>query len=54
MEVSAHYLRDRPGLGDHLSTAHIRKMGLRMFFSDERNTDIARRMELGSPRSYRR
>ena len=48
VEVSAHYLRDRLGLGAHLSTAHIRKMGLRMFFSDERNTDIARRMELGS------
>jgi flavin-dependent dehydrogenase len=48
VEVSAHYLRDRLGLGDHLSTAHIRKMGLRMFFSHERNTDIAQRMELGS------
>ena len=33
VEVSAHYLRDRLGLGDHLSTSHIRKMGLRMFFS---------------------
>ncbi len=48
VEVSAHYLRDRLGLGDHLSTAHIRKMGLRMFFSHEKNTDIAQRMELGS------
>lgn len=48
VEVSAHYLRDRLGLGDHLSTAHIRKMGLRMFFSHDRNADIAQRMELGS------
>lgn len=48
VEVSAHYLRDRLGLGNHLSTAHIRKMGLRMFFSDDRNTDIAQRVELGS------
>lgn len=48
VEVSAHYLRDRLGLGDHLSTAHIRKMGLRMFFSHGRNADIAQRMELGS------
>ena len=48
VEVSAHYLRDRLGLGDHLSTAQIRKMGLRMFFSDGTNTDIAARMELGS------
>ena len=48
VEVSAHYLRDRLGLGDHLATSHIRKMGLRMFFSDDRNTDIAQRLELGS------
>jgi flavin-dependent dehydrogenase len=48
VEVSAHYLRDRLGLGEHLSTSHIRKMGLRMFFSHERNSDIASRMELGS------
>ena len=48
VEVSAHYLRDRLGLGEHLNTAQIRKMGLRMFFSDDHNTDIAQRMELGS------
>lgn len=47
VEVSAHYLRDRLGLGEHLQSAHIRKMGLRMFFSHGRNTDIASRMELG-------
>lgn len=48
VEVSAHYLRERLGLGDHLSTAQIRKMGLRMFFSHNGNTDIASRVELGS------
>ena len=48
VEVSAHYLRDRLGLAEHLNTSQIRKMGLRMFFSDETNTDIARRVELGS------
>jgi 2-polyprenyl-6-methoxyphenol hydroxylase-like FAD-dependent oxidoreductase len=48
VEVSAHYLRDRLGLSDHLQSSQIRKMGLRMFFSHEGNTDIARRMELGS------
>jgi flavin-dependent dehydrogenase len=48
VEVSAHYLRDRLGLGEHLRTAQIRKMGLRMFFSHGANTDIAARMELGS------
>ncbi|MGE2722437.1 NAD(P)/FAD-dependent oxidoreductase [Mycolicibacterium celeriflavum] len=48
VEVSAHYLRERLGLGDHLSTAQVRKMGLRMFFSHNGNTDIASRVELGS------
>ena len=48
VEVSAHYLRDRLGLGDHLQSSQLRKMGLRMFFSHDGNTDIAQRMELGS------
>ncbi|KUI47965.1 halogenase [Mycobacterium sp. GA-1199] len=48
VEVSAHYLRERLGLADHLSTAQIRKMGLRMFFSHDGNTDITSRVELGS------
>ncbi len=48
VEVSAHYLRDRLGLADHLQTSQLRKMGLRMFFSNDANTDIAARMELGS------
>lgn len=48
VEVSAHYLRDRLGMADHLRTSQIRKMGLRMFFSREGNTDITRRVELGS------
>ena len=48
VEVSAHYLRDRLGLGDHLQSSQLRKMGLRMFFSHNGNTDIAERMELGS------
>jgi 2-polyprenyl-6-methoxyphenol hydroxylase-like FAD-dependent oxidoreductase len=48
VEISAQYLRDRLELADHLNTAQIRKMGLRMFFSHDGNTDIARRMELGS------
>ncbi|MCV7366031.1 halogenase [Mycolicibacterium duvalii] len=48
VEVSAHYLRDRLGLGEHLNTSHIRKMGLRMFLSHNGNTDISQRMEVGS------
>lgn len=48
VEVSAHYLRDRLGLADHLTSSQLRKMGLRMFFSNSGNTDIAQRIELGS------
>jgi flavin-dependent dehydrogenase len=48
VEISAHYLRERIGLDDHLQAAQLRKMGLRMFFSHDANTDIAQRMELGS------
>jgi flavin-dependent dehydrogenase len=48
VEVSAHYLRDRLGLADHLHSSQIRKMGLRMFFTQGGNVDIARRTELGS------
>ena len=48
VEIAAHYLRDRLGLADHLNTSQIRKMGLRMFFSHNGNSDIAQRTELGS------
>jgi flavin-dependent dehydrogenase len=48
VEISAQYLRDRLELADHLNTAQLRKMGLRMFFSHDGNSDIARRLELGS------
>lgn len=50
VEVSAHYLRERLGLAEHLQSSQIRKMGLRMFFSREGNVDIAERLELGSSR----
>src|SRR5690349_24166957 len=33
VEVSALYFGERLGLADHLKSAQIRKMGLRMFFS---------------------
>jgi 2-polyprenyl-6-methoxyphenol hydroxylase-like FAD-dependent oxidoreductase len=48
VEIAAQYLRDRLELADHLNTSQLRKMGLRMFFSDAGNADIAQRMELGS------
>ncbi|GFG66667.1 halogenase [Mycobacterium kubicae] len=50
VEISAHYLRDRIGLADHLHTSQLRKMGLRMFFSHNGNDDIGQRVELGSSR----
>jgi flavin-dependent dehydrogenase len=48
VEIAAQYLRDRLELADHLNTSQLRKMGLRMFFSNDGNADIVRRMELGS------
>jgi 2-polyprenyl-6-methoxyphenol hydroxylase-like FAD-dependent oxidoreductase len=48
VEIAAHYLRDILGLGEHLETQQIRKFGLRMFFSNENDTAIAERVELGS------
>ncbi|MCV7423897.1 tryptophan 7-halogenase [Mycobacterium yunnanensis] len=48
VEVSALYLGERLGLADHLKSSQIRKMGLRMFFTHDDNTDITQRMEVGS------
>ncbi|MDF0531687.1 tryptophan 7-halogenase [Tsukamurella sp. 8F] len=48
VEIAAHYLRETMGLREHLETRQIRKFGLRMFFSTDDNTDIGRRVELGS------
>jgi flavin-dependent dehydrogenase len=47
VEISAHYLRDIIGLGEHLKAQHLNKFGLRMFFSYGDNRDIARRVEYG-------
>ncbi|MEO7019917.1 MAG: tryptophan 7-halogenase [Ktedonobacteraceae bacterium] len=48
VEIAAHYLRDILGLDEHLQTQQVRKFGLRMFFSNDGNHDIAQRVELGS------
>lgn len=47
VELGAHYLRDVLGLDDHLQTQQLRKFGLRIFFSADDNSDIARRVEYG-------
>jgi 2-polyprenyl-6-methoxyphenol hydroxylase-like FAD-dependent oxidoreductase len=47
VEIAAHYLRDVLGLEEHLRTQQLNKFGLRMFFSNNGNQDITRRVELG-------
>lgn len=51
VEIGAHYLRDILGMRDHLQSRQIRKFGLRMFFADADNQDLARRVELGPTQS---
>lgn len=46
VEIGADYFDNTLGLRDHLDTAHIRKFGLRYFFSDGRS-DIENISELG-------
>jgi flavin-dependent dehydrogenase len=48
VEIAARYLRDVLDLDEHLQTQQVRKFGLRMFFSADRNEDITQRVELGS------
>jgi flavin-dependent dehydrogenase len=48
VEIGAHYLREILGMKDHLEGEQLRKFGLRMFFADHDNQDIARRVEIGS------
>ena len=47
VEIQAHYLRDILGLEEYLQREQLRKFGLRMFFSNNGNQDISRRVEYG-------
>lgn len=47
VEGGTHYFADILGLAPYLETEQLRKSGLRFYFSDGRNTDITRRVELG-------
>src|ERR1700693_3638723 len=47
VEIQAHYLRDVLGLQEHLDEQQLHKLGLRMFFSHDGNTDITERAEYG-------
>ncbi|MDN5898487.1 MAG: NAD(P)/FAD-dependent oxidoreductase [Brachybacterium sp.] len=54
VDISAHYLRETLQLGEHLDGDQLEKFGMRFFFSQGNNNDIARRVELGhsdQPRS---
>jgi flavin-dependent dehydrogenase len=48
VEGGAHYFREVLGLKSYLDAEQLPKSGLRWFFSDDSNTDIARRVEYGA------
>jgi flavin-dependent dehydrogenase len=47
IEGAAHYYGTVLGLREYLETQQLLKPGLRFYYSDHRNDDIARRLELG-------
>jgi len=47
VEIGAHYFQKILGLEPHLRSAQLEKLGLRYFFPNDGNTDIATRVELG-------
>jgi flavin-dependent dehydrogenase len=49
VEIGAHYFHAVLGLEPHLRSAHLEKLGLRYFFPQGDNRDLARRVELGPP-----
>ena len=51
VEIGAHYFHHVLGLEPLLRAEHLEKLGLRYFFPQGRNGDIARRVELG-PRDF--
>ncbi|MCE7984894.1 MAG: halogenase [Caldilinea sp. CFX5] len=48
VELGSYYLRRVVNMEEHLETQHLRKAGLRFFFTAGDNRDITRRVELGS------
>jgi flavin-dependent dehydrogenase len=50
VELSAQYFANVVGMKSHLQSDENPKAGLRFFFPDDGNNDIARRVEWGSPR----
>jgi flavin-dependent dehydrogenase len=48
VELAAHYFSEVLGLGHHLKTEQLRKLGTRFFFSEGRNESVESRVELGT------
>lgn len=48
VELAAHYFSKVLGLEDHLRGEQLRKLGIRLFFSSDRNDRIEDRVEMGS------
>ncbi|RJQ75659.1 NAD(P)/FAD-dependent oxidoreductase [Pseudonocardiaceae bacterium YIM PH 21723] len=54
VDIAAHYMRDVLKIEPHINDRQLEKFGLRFFFTQSDNRDIARRVELGhaySPQS---
>ena len=49
VEIGAHYFQKRLALEPHLRSAQLEKLGLRYFFPQGDNRDLAARVELGPP-----
>ncbi|MET8979295.1 tryptophan 7-halogenase [Streptomyces sp. NPDC004539] len=47
VEIGGRYLRNVLGFEEHMEHDQLKKFGIRMFFSDETNDDIAKRPEIG-------
>ena len=52
VEIAAHYFSEVLGLSDHLKTAQLRKLGLRIFFSQGDNESVESRVEFGTNRHF--
>ena len=50
VEIGAHYFGEVLGLKDHMAERQLPKFGIRYFYDDGVNTDIAHRYELGPKR----
>lgn len=52
VEIAAHYFSDVLGLKEHLQTAQLRKLGLRLFFTEKTNDRIEQRICLGADKHF--